>query len=1119
MGFGLRRKSQRTNRYRSSFLLQAESLESRIVLDASGIAGNACAPDLDFSGIGSQSIAANETIEIDLYAVGALVSDQNEDGSPSGDTIRLQLDPDDNPAGATLTPEGVFRWTPTADQMGTAEFIVIAIDSGAPALADAEVFTIEVGEPPENQQPDLAAISDVSGSVDEEVVVNLSATDPDGDTLTFTLDPDQNPAAATIEQTDNNNAVLRFTPTTELAGQTVEFSVIVTDDGAVPASDTETFELTIGAVVAEDDSYVAPANGVLSIETAGGVLANDSEANDGSLTASLNVVPSNGTVTLSEDGSFSYTPDAEFSGVDSFTYFAQGAGGTSEATVTITVNAAPVAVDDAFSINEDEATSIIAAEGLLANDTDAEGDNLRVSLVEGTTSGTLSVSDDGAITFEPEPNFTGELEFTYMVSDGISDSNVATVRLIVIEVADLPVAGDDSYSVDEDAVLTANAAEGLLANDQDGDGDSLTASTLTSPANGTVTIEADGSFTYIPNADFNGTDTFTYNLSDGDNQAEGSVTITVNAVNDAPVGVDDTYSAATGTVISADAASGVLANDSDVDGDALTVDLVADVTSGTLTLNEDGSFEYTADLTANPSGSETFTYALSDGDLQDSLTTVSLQVTPQVDNNQAPVGQLDSYAAVEDETLVVSAENGVLSNDSDPDGDPITAVLLDAPIQGSITFNADGSFEYTPNQSSSGLDGFSYEVTDGSLTSSEVIVALTISTTNDEPVAADDSYTVEKGGNLTIVDVSGVLANDSDPDGDALTAEVVDEPQNGTLNLQSNGAFTYSPNADFSGVDTFTYNANDGTTISTATVSITVNDPNAFAVASNAAAAASVGTVSTTETFDSTAVYQFDSNVDDQLMIQPVDHVSGAQTASVVLVEYLDFECPACRAYHPIVSDLEETFDGDLLVVRRHLPLEDIHPNARAAARAAEAAGAQGMFEEMGDLLFDRQNDWNSLNDPVPTFESYATELGLNLTEYRSVVSDPATDARISSDFSNAVQLGASGTPSFFLQGERIDNPANLADFESVIQAEVDALDEAFAINYKTGEIVVANESALAALGTNAETKTVQVSDASGASEAIDVLITPTETGSGEASSLAVAVDQAMADDEANWEV
>ena len=153
------------------------------------------------------------------------------------------------------------------------------------------------------------------------------------------------------------------------------------------------------------------------------------------------------------------------------------------------------------------------------------------------------------------------------------------------------MADADTYTVDEDNTLTINADGGVLANDSDVDGDDLEAVLVNGPANGTLTLGDDGSFTYEPNDDFNGTDSFTYHATDGTlTSATTTVTITVNAVNDTPVGTTDTYAVDEDNTLTVNADGGVLVNDSDIDGDNLEAVLVSSPTNGSLTLNTDGSF-------------------------------------------------------------------------------------------------------------------------------------------------------------------------------------------------------------------------------------------------------------------------------------------------------------------------------------------------------------------------------------------------------------------------------------------------------------------------------------------------------------------------------------------------
>src|SRR5439155_128949 len=153
---------------------------------------------------------------------------------------------------------------------------------------------------------------------------------------------------------------------------------------------------------------------------------------------------------------------------------------------------------------------------------------------------------------------------------------------------------------------------------------------------------------------------------------------------------------------------------------------------------------------------------------------------------------------------------GVLANDTDPDGDTKTAVLVSGPLHGTLTLNANGSFTYTPAVNYNGPDSFTYKANDGTLTSNVATVAITVVAVNNAPDAANDSNTLPYT-TLFRASAPGVLANDTDPDGDPKTAVLVSSPSHGTLTLNADGSFTYTPAANYNGPDSFTYKANDGT--------------------------------------------------------------------------------------------------------------------------------------------------------------------------------------------------------------------------------------------------------------------------------------------------------------------
>ena len=173
------------------------------------------------------------------------------------------------------------------------------------------------------------------------------------------------------------------------------------------------------------------------------------------------------------------------------------------------------------------------------------------------------------------------------------------------------------------------------------------------------------------------------------------------------------------------------------------------------------------------------------------------------------------------------------------------------------------------------------------------------------------------------------------------------------------------------------------------------------------------------------------------LTIAPDDYIKGNPDASVTLVEYLDFECEACGAYFPVVQELAKAYPNDLKIVTRYFPLPS-HRNSMTAALAVEAAGRQGKYWEMHDLLFTEQKNWGEKPTPTPiVFEKYAEQLGLNMEQFKKDVASPEVKARVQRDFDAGEQLGNTGTPTFYLNGKKIQNPNGLEAFKALIDAEL----------------------------------------------------------------------------------
>lgn len=337
-----------------------------------------------------------------------------------------------------------------------------------------------------------------------------------------------------------------------------------------------------------------------------------------------------------------------------------------------------------------------------------------------------------------------------------------------------PVADPDDYTTDEDTVLNV-AAPGVLGDDVDADLNALSAILVSGPAHGVLVLNANGSFTYTPDANYHGPDSFSYKTNDGLTDSNiASVSITVHAVNDAPVSAPDSYAAVEDTPLQV-TAPGVLSNDSDVDSDplGLTAILVSAPAHGTLVLNADGSFGYTPN--ANFHGSDTFTYRATDGLAAGSVATATITVAPR---NDPPVA-VNDFVSTPYGTPVTIA---VLANDTASDADDTLAIQsVSNMVGGDAVANANGTVTFTPAPGFSGAAGFSYTVVDSGGLTATADVAVTVGPANTEPICTAAFANADlwpPNHKAFYVTVGGVVDPEGLPIGVTFTSILQDEPTN-----------------------------------------------------------------------------------------------------------------------------------------------------------------------------------------------------------------------------------------------------------------------------------------------------------------------------------------------------
>ena len=621
-----------------------------------------------------------------------------------------------------------FMWsngdTTQSIQVSTVGSYTVVVMNEFGCDAESPAVDVEEGNCPPLARNDFNNTT-VDTPVDGDVSTNDS--DPDGDPLTFTQT--STPSNGTV--VFNPDGTYTYTPNPGFVGED-EFNYVTCDNGAPSLCDSATVYIEViddpkdpynNPPVANADDYVT----YVDLPFDGTVITNDFDPDTADIITVTAVISgtSNGTLTgVNPDGTFNYSPDPGFVGEDTFTYVIcdNGTPGplcdTAIAVIHVledpdSQNVPPVAVDDAYVTEIDVPVNGDAS----LNDYDLDGDApLTFTQTSTPSNGSVSFNNDGSFIYTPGAGYVGPDNFTYEVCDGISGCDNATVYITILSPANRPpVARNDFNNTLVDTPVDGDVS----TNDSDPDGDNLTFTQLTDPSNGTVTsFNPDGTYTYNPNPGFTGEDSFTYyTCDDGTPSMCDTATVYIEVIpahdpqNNPPVANPDDYV----TYVDMPFDGTVIPNDFDPDtADVIVVtEVISGPSNGTLTgVNPDGTFNYSPN--SGFVGDDEFTYVICDNGVPGPLCDTTIAVIHVLEDpflsNLPPVAVDDAYITQQDTPV----DGDASLNDYDLDGDaPLVFTQLSNPTNGSVSFNNDGTFTYTPNAGYVGPDNFTYYVCDG----------------------------------------------------------------------------------------------------------------------------------------------------------------------------------------------------------------------------------------------------------------------------------------------------------------------------------------------------------------------------------------------------------------------
>jgi len=885
-----------------------------------------------------------------------------------GDVISIAGFEESTDEGGTVTVQGnSLLYQPGLGFAGTDSFSYTITDGDLTSTAVVRVTVAE--DPPPIAGDDFAETS-------EDIPVNIFVLDNDfdlnGEALSIVGFAQTTATGGTISAADGSS--LSYQPGLDFFG-TDSFNYTISDGDA---TDTATVTVTVNPVndppIALDD--FAETSGNIAVDIF--VLDNDFDPENDplSIVGFPQTTAAGGSIS-STGSSLTYQPGLGFFGTDSFNYTISDGELTATATVTVQQdNQPPIAGDDFAFTTEDIPINIFVL------DNDIDDDVVSISNFEETTTSGGQVSQDGnVLIYSPGFGFAGTDSFVYTIADSFGQTSSAIVT-VTVGPNDPPEANPDAATTTQNSPV----AIAVLSNDSDPDGDPISISNFAvfTAAGGSVSID-DNQLVYTPAAEFTGTDTFVYTITDSFGAIGSStVTVTVAPDNTAPIAVDDEAT----TFEDIPVEIGVLDNDFDLDGDLVEILEFSSTSAagGTVTYNANGTIDRNDDFLeyippAEFTGTDSFTYTIVDQQEATSAATVTVTVEPPPN---PPVAEDDFAETLEDEPVSID----VLGNDTDVDGDPLE--IADFPETtaggGTVSFDNNGTpfnpeddlLVYEPALGFTGTDSFIYTISDGLLTDTATV---TVTTLNQPPIALDDFTETPENTNVTIA----VLENDFDINGDLISVSGVSATAaGGTVSILDifPDQLLYRPAEDFTGTDSFTYTITDGELTDTATVTVTVEEVNEEPVAENDEATTDEGTLVTIDVVDN----DFDPDGDD---LEILEWEQFTENRGLIVLQDNQLVYDPAPGFIGTDSFSYTISDGELTSTAT-VTVQVLEVNEEPVAVDDEATTVQGI--EVGIEVL--ENDFDPDGDPLEildfaeTTESGGTlSININLTPF-----DPSDD-------------------------------------------------------------------------------------------------------------------------------